>query len=103
MKKPLGEKYGKNLAETVGRLGPLEKALLYADNATPEGTSAEQARELVAGIEKIARESDSYPNYEGRTGASPREMKLTIMNAAQSPRYASLSPFAIFAELLEIV
>jgi serine protein kinase len=103
MKKPLGEKYGKNLAETVGRLGPLEKALLYADGATPEGLSTDAARELVAGIDKIARESDSYPNYEGRTGASPREMKLAIMNAAQSPRYVCLSPFAIFDELEELV
>jgi predicted Ser/Thr protein kinase len=103
MKKPLGEKYGKNLTEIVGRLGPLEKALLYAENASPEGVSPEQARELVAGIEKIARESDSYPNYEGRTGASPREMKLLIMNAAQSPRYACLSPFAVFDELEDLV
>jgi serine protein kinase len=103
MKKPLGEKYGKNLTEIVGRLGPLEKALLYAENATPDGVSAEQSRELVAGIEKIARESDSYPNYEGRTGASPREMKLLIMNAAQSPRYACLSPFAVFDELEDLV
>ena len=103
MKKPLGEKYGKNLTDVVGRLGPLEKALLYADGATPEGLNPDQQRELVAGIEKIARESDSYPNYEGRTGASPREMKLLIMNAAQSPRYACLSPFAIFDELEELV
>jgi serine protein kinase len=103
MKKPLGEKYGKNLTDVVGRLGPLEKALLYAEGAVPEGVSAEQQRELVAGTEKIARESDSYPNYEGRTGASPREMKLLIMNAAQSPRYACLSPFAIFDELEELV
>jgi serine protein kinase len=103
MKKPLGEKYGKNLTEIVGRLGPLEKALLYAENATPEGLSSEQQRELVSGIEKIARESDSYPNYEGRTGASPREMKLLIMNAAQSPKFACLSPFAIFDELEELV
>ena len=103
MKKPLGEKYGKSLTEIVGRLGPLEKALLYAENATPEGLSTDQHRELVAGIEKIARESDSYPNYEGRTGASPREMKLLIMNAAQSPRYACLSPFAIFDELEDLV
>jgi predicted Ser/Thr protein kinase len=103
MKKPLGEKYGKNLTEIVGRLAPMEKALLYAENATPEGLTTEQQRELVAGVEKIARESDSYPNYEGRTGASPREMKLIIMNAAQSPRYACLSPFAIFDELEDLV
>ena len=85
------------------KLGPLEKALLYADTVTPEGLSTEQQRELVAGVEKIARESDNYPNYEGRTGASAREMKLVIMNAAQSPRYACLSPFAIFDELEELV
>ncbi|HVR00686.1 MAG TPA: serine protein kinase PrkA, partial [Polyangia bacterium] len=103
MKKPLGEKYGKNLTEIVGRLGPLEKALLYAENVTPDGLSTDQHRELVGGIEKIARESDSYPNYEGRTGASPREMKLLIMNAAQSPKYACLSPFAIFDELEDLV
>jgi predicted Ser/Thr protein kinase len=103
MKKPLAEKYGKALSDIVGKLGPIEKALLYADSATPEGLGADQQRELVAGIDKVARESDSYPNYEGRTGASPREMKLIIMNAAQSPRYHCLSPFAVFDELEELV
>src|SRR3954447_26465539 len=103
MKKPLAEKYGKTLSDLVVKLGPLEKALLYADTITPEGLSSEQQRELVAGIEKISRESDNYPNYEGRTGASAREMKLVIMNAAQSSRYACLSPFAIFDELEDLV
>src|SRR5665213_905815 len=54
-------------------------------------------------LDTVARESDNYPNYEGRTGASPREMKLVIMNAAQSPKYACLSPFAVFDELEELV
>jgi len=103
MKKPLAEKYGKTLSDLVVKLGPLEKALLYADTITPEGLSTEQQRELIAGVEKIARESDNYPNYEGRTGASAREMKLVIMNAAQSAKYACLSPFAIFDELEELV
>jgi serine protein kinase len=103
MKKPLVEKYGKSLSDVVVKLGPMEKAQLYADNITPEGLTTEQQRDLVAGIEKIARESDSYPNYEGRTGASPREMKLMIMNAAQSTRYKCLSPFAVFDELEELV
>jgi predicted Ser/Thr protein kinase len=103
MKKPLAEKYGKQLADIVIKLGPLEKAQLYADAAPPEGLSSEQQRDLLAGIEKVARESDTYPNYEGRTGASPREMKLLIMNAAQSTRYGCLSPFAVFDELEELV
>ncbi len=103
MKKPLAEKYGKQLSDLVAKLGPIEKAQLYADSATPEGITTEQARDLIAGIDKIARESDSYPNYEGRTGASPREMKLVIMNAAQSTRYKCLSPLAVFDELEELV
>jgi predicted Ser/Thr protein kinase len=103
MKKPLAEKYSKTLAEVVGRLGPLEKALLYAESGMPDGTNTDQQRELTAGTEKIARESDNYPNYEGRTGASPREMKLLLMNAAQSTKYQCLSPFAVFDELEELV
>jgi serine protein kinase len=103
MKKPLAEKYGKALSDIVLKLSPLEKAQLYADGITPEGLTSEQQRDLLAGVEKVARESDNYPNYEGRTGASPREMKLVIMNAAQSARHACLSPFAVFDELEELV
>jgi predicted Ser/Thr protein kinase len=103
MKKPLAEKYSKSLADVVARLGPMEKALLYAEGTMPEGITTEQQRELGAGIDKIARESDNYPNYEGRTGASPREVKLLLMNAAQSTKYQCLSPFAVFDELEELV
>ena len=77
--------------------------------STPDERHAEglshraAARAAWPAIEKIARESDSYPNYEGRTGASPREMKLVLMNAAQSPKYKCLSPFAVFDELEELV
>jgi len=103
MKKPMPEKYPKGLAELVARLGPMEKALLYAAEPPTEGFSPDQARDLQSGCERVARESDSYPNYEGRTGASPREMKLILMNAAQSPKFRCLSPFAMFDELEELV
>lgn len=103
MRKPMVEKYGKTVADLVSKLSPLDKALLYAGEELPEGYNTEQLRDLKAEREKVAKESDSYPNYEGRTGASPREMKLMIMNAAQSPRYACLSPFAVLDELEEFV
>jgi serine protein kinase len=103
MRKPMPEKYPKGMAELVSRLAPLDKALLYAGEGPAEGFSPEQQKELQAGLEKIARESDSYPNYEGRTGSSPREMKLLLMNAAQSPKYKCLSPFAVFEELEDLV
>lgn len=103
MRKPLPEKYTKVVGDIVGKLGPMDKALLYADGTIPESVSAEQARELGAAIEKIARESDSYPNYEGRTGASPREMKQLLLNASQSVKYTCVSPFAVFDEIEELV
>ena len=103
MKKPMPEKYPKGLAELMSRLSPLDKALLYANEAPAEGFSPDQHKELAAGIERIARESDAYPNYEGRTGASPREVKLLLMNAAQNVKYKCLSPFAVFEELEDLV
>jgi serine protein kinase len=103
MKKPMPEKYPKNMVELVARLGPLDKALLYAGEVPSDGFSPEQVKELAAGVERLAHESDSYPNYEGRTGASPREMKLLLMNAAQSPKFRCLSPFAVFDELEDLV
>jgi len=103
MRKPLPEKYTKAVGDIVSKLGPMDKALLYAEGTMPESVTAEQARELGAAVEKIARESDSYPNYEGRTGASPREMKQLLLNAAQNPKYKCVSPFAVFEELEELV
>lgn len=103
MRKPMVEKYPKAIAEVVGRLGPMDKLMLYAGDEPVEGFSSEQVRDLRAAVERIARESDSYPNYEGRTGASPREMKLLLMNAAQSPKFHCVSPFAVFEELEELV
>ncbi len=103
MRRPIPDKYGKTLAEIVGRLGPLDKAQLYATGKVPDGLTPEQARELEGSIDKVHAESDAYPNYEGRTGASPREVKTLLFNAAQSPRYASLSPQAVFEELDELV
>ncbi len=102
MRKPLPEKYPKSLSDLVGKLGPLDKAELYARGVAPESFPPEQARELVSNIERLYAESDAYPNYEGRSGASPREMKTLILNAAQSPRYKCLSPLALFDEIEEL-
>jgi predicted Ser/Thr protein kinase len=103
MRKPLPEKYPKQLADLVSRLTPLEKAELYAKGQPPPGLSAEQTKELAGSIDKIYGESDAYPNYEGRTGASPREVKTLILNAAQNAKYACLSPLAVFEEMDELV
>lgn len=103
MRKPLPEKYPKGLADLVAKLAPLEKAELYARGIAPDVLQADQARELQSNTDKIWGESDAYPNYEGRTGASPREIQTLLLNAAANPRYPCLSPLAIFDEMEELV
>jgi predicted Ser/Thr protein kinase len=102
MRKPNPEKYPEGLAELTGRLSPSDKARLYAGEV-PESFSPEEQKQLLSGVEAIARESDSYPHYEGSSGASAREMTVLLMNAAQSAKWRCVSPFAVLEELEELV
>lgn len=103
MRKPLPEKYPKGLADLVAKLTPLEKAELYAHGRAPDGLTPEQTKDLLGNVDKIWGESDAYPNYEGRTGASPREIKVLLLNAAQHGKFACVSPLAVFEEMEELV
>ncbi len=100
MRKPQGEHYeNAKLGKLVNQLTPLEKAELYADGTIPERFSSDEAHELRAGIEMLRRESDTWPNYEGLTGASPREIRNLLLDAAQDAKYASLSPLAVLEHI----
>jgi predicted Ser/Thr protein kinase len=50
-------------------------------------------------VKEIYAESDPYPIYEGRVGASPREMRGVLLDAAQSSSYRCLSPLAVLDEI----
>lgn len=102
MRKPQADRYPKEIAEQISRLTPLEKAELYAHGKPPEGLSGKQAKDLLASIEALWRESESYPNYEGRTGASPREILTVLFNASNAPQYSYVSPVAILDEIDEL-
>lgn len=100
--RPKPDRYQGRLAELLARLGPVEKAKLYADQPI-DSLSHDDLKELRAGTETIARETENEENYEGRVGASPREMKLLLMNAAQSPDFRCVSPFAVLKGLETLV
>ena len=102
MRKPMADKFPKKIADLVARLTPLEKSELYALGKAPDPLSTAQSRELISNLRAILRESDSYPNYEGRTGASPRELQVVIFNAANSPNYTYVSPLAVLEEIEEL-
>ncbi|HVV83630.1 MAG TPA: hypothetical protein VHE35_11205 [Kofleriaceae bacterium] len=102
MRRPQLERYPSTLTEVIGKLGPLEKAELYANGRLPPGTSSAVAKELSTQLKALYTESDTYPNYEGRIGASPREVQGALLNAVASPRYTYVSPLAVLDELAEL-
>jgi serine protein kinase len=99
LKKPIAERYGGELRELVDDLSPVEKLGLYDQGEVPDRLAMGQANELRQHAEEIFHESDSYPNYEGRAGASAREIKTAVGNAAQNPAYKCLTPQAVLEEL----
>jgi serine protein kinase len=103
MKKPVGERYKGELRKLVDHLTPLEKVQLYDGREAPSRLSLQQQRELKKHLQDLWRESDSYPSYEGRTGASARELKTVISWAAQNPNYRCLTPQAVLEELEGLV
>jgi len=102
LRKPQPDRYPAEVRGAVDALTPLEKLRLYDAGEAPDRLSLPQARELKKRLEELYRESDVYPIYEGRTGASAREIKTAVFNAAQSARYACLTPMAVLEELAEL-
>jgi predicted Ser/Thr protein kinase len=99
MRKPGNDRFTRPLAAVVSQLTALEKMDLYATGAVPERFDADAQALLRANVAAVYEESDAYPIYEGRIGASPREMRVVLMDAAQSPTYRCLSPLAVLAEI----
>lgn len=102
MRKPQAERYPLPLRDIVDRLTPLEKLRLYHTGAMPADLPHDRARELGPAIAQLRRESDAYPIYEGRVGASPREMQTVLAAAATSSRYEYVSPLVVLDEISEL-
>ncbi|MFP4598278.1 MAG: PrkA family serine protein kinase [Persicimonas sp.] len=103
LKRPKPDRYPAEVREIVSALTPLEKADLYSRGKVPEGIGAEKARELKRVIPAMMSEGEGSSDYEGRYGASPREMKMILLNASQNDNFPCLSPLSVFEELRELV
>ncbi len=99
MRKPKADRYEGAVKELVSSLTAEEKLDLYAGGVAPSRLDDESQKLLRSVIPQLYRESDSYPIFEGSVGASPREMRTVLLDAAQSPHYDCLSPFAVLSEL----
>ncbi len=99
LKKPIPDRYPPDVKELIDHLSPLEKLHLYSEGAPPDRLSLGQAKELKKNLQFVYEESDAYPNYEGRSGASAREVRTALFNAAQNASYKCLNPQAVLEEL----
>ena len=103
LKRPKPDNYDKQVRDIVGRLTPLEKADLYAHGRMPEHVPPDRAPQLRSIVIDLMSEGDGTSEYEGRRGASPREMKMILLTASQNETHPHLSPLAVFDELENLV
>lgn len=100
--KPNPDAYPRDCRDLVRSLKAEEKLDLYATGVVPERLDAEQAKRLRALIGNLYEETQANSAYEGGIGASPREMRTVLLDAAQNPHFDGLSPFAVLNELREL-
>jgi serine protein kinase len=111
LKKPNSMHYAPGMSAIVANLTPLEKAKLYDRSLTdktgtpemPQGLTNEDRKVLKAHLSKLGEEYQNSPMYEGRLGASAREMKGILFSAAQNPDFTCLTPLAVLRELEDFV
>lgn len=103
LRQPDPEYYESKYRSLIARLDPYSKAKLYEGD--PLAPTFKQQEEIVFKElkDQILHESRGTVIYEGRFGASPREIKSILYKAVQNKKYHSLTPMAIFEELETIV
>ncbi|MBP6836330.1 MAG: serine protein kinase PrkA [Kofleriaceae bacterium] len=101
MRKPQPDRFSPAVSEMINKLTPVHKVELYAHGRIPSELG-DKARELTALTADLWHESDTYPIYEGRIGASPREMQAVILSTVGSARTSYVSPLVLLDELTEL-
>ncbi len=101
LKKPNNINYPPNISTLISNLSPLEKAKLYDTGEMPAQFSPEDRKLIKGNITKLKEEYNNVPYYEGRMGASAREIKSILFEASQNVEYPCLSPNAVLRSIEE--
>jgi predicted Ser/Thr protein kinase len=103
LRRPQLDSYAnKKLGHLAVQLTPIEKADYYDELAIPNRFSNDEIAELRAGWEDVRHESDGWAQYEGSTGASPREIRTLLLDAAQDAEHGGLSPLSVLTKIREL-
>jgi predicted Ser/Thr protein kinase len=100
---PDPEAYDENVRELVSSLSASEKLDLYDTGTVPERLSQRERRDLRQIADALYAEHADKDEYEGRYGASVREVRTLLLNAAQDARFDHLSPIAVLDQLRGLV
>lgn len=99
LKKPNPVNYPGSLNQIISNLTPLDKARIYDGQDLPFALGSEEKKQLRSQLENLKQEYGHVPYYEGRIGASVREIKNILYDAANNPQFPTLSPLAFLQEL----
>jgi predicted Ser/Thr protein kinase len=103
LRRPVLDSYAnKKLGHLAVQLTPLEKADYYDSLTIPNRFSNDEIAELRAGWEAVRHETDGWALYEGSTGASPREIRTLLLDAAQDAEHGGLSPLSVLEKIREL-
>lgn len=103
LKKPNSINYPPNVSSIISNLTPIEKARLYDSGEMPISLGPEDRKVLRSALGKLREEYHNIPYYEGRMGASAREMKSVLFDSAQNPDFKCVTPLAVLREMEEFV
>jgi predicted Ser/Thr protein kinase len=103
LERPHADRYDGELSRIAPDLAPLEKLALYDESRPPERLDQETARILVRAIPDIALEHDRDARYEGRVGASVRDLRSALLRAAVRREGACVTPSAIEEEFASLI
>lgn len=101
LNRPDPDQYASESRDLVRRLTPYDKALLY-EGSLPQSDDRYSPKELRSLLELLPFLRDEFrdtPIFEGRFGASPREIREILYNAGYHTRGSCLTPAGLFEEM----
>ena len=91
------------LGELVRKLTPLEKADLYDHRRAPDRLERKDAQVLIGGVAQLRAQYKDLIIYEGRFGASAREMRMVLTQAAYDRESSCLTPALVLKRLADLI
>jgi len=103
LKQPNPDYYDTKYRALISRLDPRSKIRMYEGESMSPVFKPQEETALYEMRKDIAEEYQNIVAYEGRFGASPREIRSILYRAVQNSKHDSLTPMAVFEELERLV